>query len=575
MRNGSSSVRVENNQDRNHHECNVQDPAVNSPSSSLSRRSFLSRVGASTAVAAAATVALPSPLLGQNTEGLSEVSGHGNGPSRREQSYQIRVKAAIAEHKIHTPPHINNGDEALYPSFIGNYSQGLPHNSIGEVDPSAYQALLTAVNSGDPADFAKIPLGGALKLLDPQGGLAFDLEGTDCGQLAIPPAPALASAERAGEAVENYWMALARDVPFSQYGNEPITAAAIADLNNLSNFKGPKVNGQVTGGTLFRGSTPGDLIGPYMSQLFLQPLHLGALSVSQKYDTYAPNTDYLTDFASWLAVQNGTPTAPPAVVGTSYISNGRELGSWDRVDLPFQAYLFAAQWMLGRVPLNPGNPYLTIANQAGLQTFGGPYILDLLGEVANRALKAEWYQKWFVHRTLRPMAYGGLVHNKLTGVANYPIHNDVLNSTAVQEVFQKNATYLLPTAYPEGGPLIPSYAGGHSAVAGACATALKAFFNENFMLPNPVVASDDGQSLLPYTGSDAGLITAGGEINKVASNVAQGRNIASLHYRSDALHGLLLGEQITISVLRDQRLTYNEPFNGFTFTKFDGTMVTV
>jgi len=112
-------------------------------------------------------------------------------------------------------------------------------------------------------------------------------------------------------------------------------------------------------------------------------------------------------------------------------------------------------------------------------------------------------------------------------------------------------------------------------VAGACATALKAFFNESFVIPNPVVSSDDGQSLLPYTGSDAGLITVGGEINKVASNVAQGRNIASLHYRSDALHGLLLGEQITISVLRDQRSTYNEPFSGFTFTKFDGTMVTV
>jgi hypothetical protein len=27
--------------------------------------------------------------------------------------------------------------------------------------------------------------------------------------------------------------------------------------------------------------------------------------------------------------------------------------------------------------------------------------------------------------------------------------------------------------------------------------------------------------------------------------------------------------------LRDQRPTYNEPFNGFTFTKFDGTTITV
>ena len=48
--------------------------------------------------------------------------------------------------------------------------------------------------------------------------------------------------------VEDYWMALARDIPFSQYGNEPITAAAIADLNKLSDFRGPKVNGKVTAG---------------------------------------------------------------------------------------------------------------------------------------------------------------------------------------------------------------------------------------------------------------------------------------------------------------------------------------
>jgi hypothetical protein len=545
--------------------------------SSLNRRSFLSRAGAATAVVAAATVGLPSPLLSQNTDDPPEVSDNISGSSRRVRSFRIRAEAAIAEYKVHPPPQINNGDETRYPDFIGNYSQGLPHNSIGEVDRHAYQALLTAVNSGDPADFAKIPLGGTLKLADPQGGLAFDLEGTDCGQLGIPPAPRLASVERADEMVENYWMALARDVPLSQYGKEPITEGAIADLNKLSHLKGPKVGGRVTAKTLFRGSTPWDLIGPYISQLFVMPLNLGALSVAQKYNTYAANTDYLTDFASWLAVQNGTAVPPPPVVGTTYIKNGRDLGAWARVDFTFQAYLFAAQWILGLVPvpLNPGNPYLTITNQTGVQTFGAQHIVDLFGEVANRALKASWHQKWFVHRALRPMAYGGLVHNKLTGVADYPINKEVLNSAAVQEVFKNNGTYLLPTAYPEGGPLIPAYSGGHSAVAGACATALKAFFNENFVIPDPMVATDDGQSLVPYTGSDAGKITLGGELNKVASNVAQGRNIASLHWRSDALEGLLLGEKVAISVLRDQRHTYNEPFHGFTFTKFDGKTITV
>ena len=38
---------------------------------------------------------------------------------------------------------------------------------------------------------------------------------------------------------------------------------------------------------------------------------------------------------------------------------------------------------------------------------------------------------------------------------------------------------------------------------------------------------------------------------------------------------MLLGEAVAISVLTDYRATYHEPFTGFTFTKFDGTTITV
>ena len=41
------------------------------------------------------------------------------------------------------------------------------------------------------------------------------------------------------------------------------------------------------------------------------------------------------------------------------------------------------------------------------------------------------------------------------------------------------------------------------------------------------------------------------------------------------MQGLLLGEAVAISVLQDQRLTYNENFSGFTFHKFDGTQITI
>jgi len=88
------------------------------------------------------------------------------------------------------------------------------------------------------------------------------------------------------------------------------------------------------------------------------------------------------------------------------------------------------------------------------------------------------------------------------------------------------------------------------------------------------VASDDGLGLVSVS-PDPG-ITIYGEINKLASNIAQGRNFAGIHWRSDAEWGMRLGEAVALSVLRDQNNNYvGENFEGFIITKFDGTTVTV
>jgi hypothetical protein len=560
------------------------------PVVSLSRRGFLSRATASTAVAAAA-MSVPS-LLSKRALASQESESHGiariaqeaevsdgrkHHGSRRERVFRTRIRAATAEFRVPVPHQVNNGDEVRYPNRIGNFSKGLPHDDLGEVDSAAYDALLTAIASGDPDDFESIPLGGTVKLANPQAGLAFDLEGTDGGQLTLPPAPALASAERAGEMVEDYWMALAREIPFSQYGREPITAAAIAELNALSDFRGPKVNGQVTPGTLFRGSTAGDLIGPYISQFLLLPVKFGGLSIAQRYETYRQGVDYLTDFGFWRVCQDGRgPFAPVDIAGTSYVKNGRDLGSYDHVDFAAQANVTAAFWLAQNgAPTNPGNPYRRSTNQNGSITFGNFHIHSLLSEVWIAGLKAAFFQKWFVHRALRPEAYGGLVHNTLTQTADYPLHGDVLNSQAVSEIFSRHGTYLLPQGDPEGCPQHPAYPAAHAVTAGSTVTVLKAFYDENFVIRNPMVPSDDGQSLMPYTGEDADQITVGGELNKVANNIALGRDIEGLHWRSDGFYGLLLGEAVAISVMRDQHHLFNEHFSGLTFTKFDGTTITV
>jgi len=132
---------------------------------------------------------------------------------------------------------------------------------------------------------------------------------------------------------------------------------------------------------------------------------------------------------------------------------------------------------------------------------------------------------------------------------------------------------------PAGSPTHPAYGAGHATVAGACVTILKAWFEESTKLVDigltPVQPTDDGLALVPYLGSDGGNLTVGGELNKIASNVATGRNTAGVHWRSDATESMKLGEQIAIGILKEARACYNEIFNGFHLTKFDGTSIIV
>jgi len=528
-----------------------------------------------TAAYAAGAIGL-SPLLGSSSSEAEEVTTFGR--RRAIQAFEIRRNAALAEFRLPAAVHRNNGDEQQYTNKIGNYSKGLPHNSLGDVDLAAYNGYLNAIRSGQPADFENITLGGNTRLTNPQAGLAFALEGTDSGNVSQPPSPTVASQERADEAVENYWMAVLRDVPFTEYATDPLVGQACAELSKLSAFKGPRINGQITPQLLFRGNTAGETVGPYISQFLLQQVSFGALPIRQQYATYPAGADYMTDFSSWLAVQNGQGPFGSNLQDQQlrYLRNGRDVSAWVHVDLLYQAYFMAMLWLLRNAGLNPGNPYRTSQTQVGFGTFGAPHINALMTEVSGYALRAQWFQKWWVHRTLRPEAYGGLVHNTKTGVAHYPVHADVLNSQAVAEVFAKHQTYLLPIAFPEGSPTHPSYGSGHATVAGACVTALKAFFNtDDVVFPDAVVPTTDGLALQPYPGADAVQMTLTGELNKLASNIAQARNIAGLHWRSDAVQAMLLGEAVAISVLRDQKHCYNESFSGFALTKFDGTRVTV
>ena len=114
---------------------------------------------------------------------------------------------------------------------------------------------------------------------------------------------------------------------------------------------------------------------------------------------------------------------------------------------------------------------------------------------------------------------------------------------------------------------------GATSVGAVTATILKAFFDESRVIANPVQPDPaDPTRLMPYGGPP---LTVGGELNKLAVNFGFGRNWAGIHWRSDASASMALGEEVAIGMLRDERTTLRGPFDGFSFTRFDGSRVTI
>lgn len=383
---------------------------------------------------------------------------------RRAQAYQTRVLAAFDHYATPVACHTNNGDEALYaPVYFSQFSKGMQHDSLGHVDPAHYASLLHAVNTRTPSSFDGIlQASGAIRdFTNPQASMALVLQGADPQSFHVVPAPAFASAEQAGEMVELYWMSYTRDVPFANYSTDSKTLAAVAELNGLSDFRGPK---PVTPGNLFRGLAPGCEVGPYLSQFFYLPCIFGANTIDQRIDPPVAGVDFMTNFSTYLAQQNAQDVeANITQTGVlRHMINGRDIAHYVHIDVLFQAYFQAMLCLLHmHAPLKPGIPYqITELNQMGFSTFGNPDIAGISTIGATTALKTAWFNKFIVHRRLRPEVFAARIHNHLTSAYTYPIHDDVLSSSIVGLIYAQYGSYLLPQAYSEGSPLHPSYPAG-------------------------------------------------------------------------------------------------------------------
>ncbi len=559
-------------------------------------------------------------------------------------------------------------DENVDDDPVTNFGKALEHDADGVPTPGAYRSLVEAVEDGSVEVFNDIvgaegEGGLRRRLIEPHGSLEFQKSGADPHTLQIRQHPSFASDQTGAEMVELYWRALCRDVQYGDYGSDGTVGSAVSELDSLSGYRGPGSDADPRGdgdgldsSTLFRGIVPGAQTGPRISQFLWKPIPRGAIPVSQRIrvltgaDASATFTsdgttlalqgpDYLTDFDNWLAVQNGVPVPdvnpPPNLVErnddpdeqvTRHIITGRDLANKVRRQVPYLSIRDAAEILLGMgVPYDPNIPYeqaetgpSATDGTDGIQTgkpfinFGSHDILDVVVNVFISGQNVCWYRKWKVHRRLRPEEYGGRIHAQKKRDRSFPIPENVLDSTALSTIESTHDSYLLPQAYTEGSPTHSSFPAGHSGVAGATVTVLKAMFdgthefgNDEMVVP---VADDTASADLAHGGStrvqqtrlstvtdefdesggtiaatqneidDAAnsTVTVNDELNKLAANMALGRNWAGIHYRTDGIDGFLLGEQAAVRYLQDHIRQHDLPFDGYRlepfFDKYPGTL---
>jgi hypothetical protein len=433
-----------------------------------------------------------------------------------------------------------------------------------------------------------------------------------------------------------------------------------------------ETRGTITGGeALFRGSTPGSKHGYWVSQymlagssndspagkfvnldgtnapnnaagpgfrnIFAEVAHndgfvfFGTQIIDQRSIVAQPGVDYLTNWAAWLDSQNGVDANNFDIFlgRRRYLTTPRDIATYVHYDALYQAYLVACLLMANEgksFHKDRGMPETRSGTRAAFASFGGPHVLSLVTEVATRALKAVWRQKWMHHRRMRPEVAAALI-TLHTADPNHLGHGDLANAVGAlknqippsllaaiaQHNTAQNAAsgitpkttlaadfpdfpniaatenYLLPMAFPEGAPTHPAYGAGHATVAGACVTVLKAFFEmfeADGATPRPwpwavfrpnfsAATQNEGGELVEVAaaGTSHGY-TVQGELDKLAMNIANARNMAGVHYYTDYYESLRLGERVAVSIIEEHLSLYDESVS-MSFTTFDGEPIRI
>ncbi|CAN0012995.1 unnamed protein product [Ectocarpus sp. 4 AP-2014] len=334
-----------------------------------------------------------------------------------------------------------------------------------------------------------------------------------------------------------------------------------------------------------------------ISQLLVKDFTVDSITVTPEQATFKPGVDYMTGHGDWLFIQNGgAADSPEEMDGEKrYVRNGRDLSRLVHSDTIYSEFFRGALILLDEgVALSKAGfngPYAeTGGRQQGFVEYGTSHVMKALGscEAAQRSAR---YRKWNVHLMARPEALAGTLHHVVVGDLQGPTLHESL--TENWELFDRVAaanrrqnvdnaddsddgggeeTYLLSQATKGGSPAHPSYPAGHAVQNGAFATVLKALVGlerGGECFTDPVLPDDDGIVLVTWEG---GCLTYEGETNKLAANVAFGRQMMGVHYRFDSIEGLLLGETVAVRMLQQELMSYPEAFP-YEFRLFDGEVL--
>lgn len=384
--------------------------------------------------------------------------------------------------------------------------KGLPHEAAN-LPPGPYLGP-----DIDDTVSPLVPLADPLATQGPMADISVD---------AIPEPMEALSKDMCDQTVELIWMALLRDVKFSQFETNVEVEEAARELERVGIGDGTPAN-------IFRAPFAGVEVGDFVSKIFSSPVPHGWSVQSLTVPDFAGNEFgvTLTDAASIQnGIVNGELRHGKRQVPVSHTP--RSLATLVHKDYALQFGQTAALVLYG-------NDVGTLAPRQGepVVHWSVNHLLDILSKLETEVLRYTWDAKWR-HLQCRPEEFMIRAENDRQ-FGTYPsIPREFYQTVAVKTLLQEKGNYLLPLAYPEGAPMHPSYPAGHSVLAGAYATLLKVWFDNE---PWPTSAPRDGY-------------TVHGELNKAAYNGAVARSFAGIHYREDNINGMLFGEQLALALL--------------------------